>query len=246
VVGTTPLYYNAMSAKVRQTLLLPEVMGRKTKADRAKALKHDPVAEFRDSMGTDGRLRGDIPNLPQTLLSMPAPAFKGAAMMAALDIPGTRKTEIGRLVSIPATRVPVWGIPRLKMDVVRSADMAKTPDVRTRAYLEEWCAVFPVSYVTPNLTAKTIVHLFAAAGIMSGIGDFRQEKGKGSYGLFRLVEGEDDEDFRRIALASDPEAQKEAIENPVCVDDETEAMLAWYLERVREVGKPTSAMKEAA
>lgn len=47
MIGTTPLYFNAMSAKAKRTLLIGG--GKKTAAEK-KELKHDPEQEFRDSV----------------------------------------------------------------------------------------------------------------------------------------------------------------------------------------------------
>ena len=82
------------------------------------------------------------------------------------------------------------------MDIVRSADMNKTPDVRTRAYLPQWCAEVTVKYVVPTLSAHSIVSLLSNAGTIVGIGDFRQEKGRGSYGTFAVSGAEDMGDYQ--------------------------------------------------
>ncbi len=43
------------------------------------------------------------------------------------------------------------------MSVVRSADIGKTPDIRTRAILPAWAARITVTYVTPKLTANAVL-----------------------------------------------------------------------------------------
>lgn len=129
LVGETPLYYNAMSAKARRDLLLG---GRRKTAAERKEIKHDPVAEFRASVYR----REEGP----TLLCFPAAAIKAAMATAALETEGVTKTSVQRLIFLPQRNVPVWGTPRLAMDVVRSADMGKTPDVRSRAFLERWAS----------------------------------------------------------------------------------------------------------
>jgi hypothetical protein len=129
MVGTTPLYFNAMSAKAKRDLLLGGA--KKTKAQRVE-IKHHPEREFRDSMYR--KAGGD------TLLCFPAPGVKGAMATAALETAGITKSSVQRLIFLPETHVQIWGVPQLKMDIVRSADMNKTPDVRTRAYLPRWCA----------------------------------------------------------------------------------------------------------
>ena len=56
ILGTSPIILNRMSEKVRHELLLPK--GRKTAADKAGTLKHDPLSEFRSSPYTN---EGDGP-----------------------------------------------------------------------------------------------------------------------------------------------------------------------------------------
>ena len=121
------------------------------------------------------------------------------------------------------------------MDIVRSADMNKTPDVRTRAYLPQWCAEVTVKYVVPTLSAHSIVSLLSNAGTIVGIGDFRQEKGRGSYGTFAVSGAEDMGDYQEIwdeITKEDREVQKLAMEQPICADDQT-AELMQYLQEER-------------
>lgn len=219
VIGRTPLIMNSMSAKAMRDLLLPK--GRKTTAEKASSLKHDPVAEFVNSMYID---RANT----EAALYMPAPAFKGAAETAALDMPGTKKSEVGRLLWINGMKVPVWGRPYLYMAIVRSADMNKTPDVRTRAMLPEWCAEFECEYNTIKMRMPAVMNLFAAAGITAGIGDFRQEKGAGNYGQFTIVEPHDPR-VKAIKKAQGAKSQLALIENPQAVDDQSQELLDWYL-----------------
>jgi len=176
MIGITPLYMNAMSAKSKRTLLLGG--GRKTTAAKNE-LKHDPDSEFRDSVYR-------MPDGP-TLLGFPAPGVKAAMATAALETQGVTKSSVNRLIFLPEQRIKIWGRPYLKMDVVRSADMNKTPDVRTRAFLPRWCAEVDIAFVTPTLSFHAIASLLSNAGVICGIGDFRQEKGKGSFGTFAVA-----------------------------------------------------------
>ena len=68
--------------------------------------------------------------------------------------------------------------------VTRSADINKTPDVRTRAIIPEWCLSATVQFTKPLLKENAIVNLMAAAGLTQGIDDWRQQKGSGNYGAF--------------------------------------------------------------
>lgn len=212
--GTTGLVCNRLANKARMELLLPAK--KKSPAQRGASLKHNPVEEFRSSMTIRHGLN------PHTQVFLPAPAFKAALATAALVIPGVTKSDIFRLVFLPDDLIPVYGVPRLRCDIVRQAGMNRTPDVRTRAYFPEWYSEIRLQYATPNLTATGIMTLAANAGIAVGLGDFRQEKGRGSYGCFEVFNGEIPAD------ALDIEAQGEAIENPRATDADTEELLEWF------------------
>lgn len=216
LIGATGLYQNAMSAKAKRTLLLGG--GKKTAAER-KELKHDPQQEFRDSIYR-------MPDGP-TYLGFPSPGIKGAMAVGALETPGVTKAAVQRLIFLPEHRVRIWGRPYLKCDVVRSADMNRTPDIRTRAFLPRWCATVDIAFVTPTLSTHSIVSLLANAGIVCGIGDFRQERGKGGYGTFS-VHGDDLGDLKDVwdeITAEGREVQIAAMDHPEPADDETWALL---------------------
>lgn len=115
------------------------------------------------------------------------------------------------------------------MSIVRSADMNRTPDVRTRAIVPEWACRLRITFVQPLIRAQAVANLLAAAGITIGIGDWRSEKGSGNYGQFRIAD-KDDSDFKRILKEGGRAAQAEALENPVCYDDETTELLSWFEE----------------
>lgn len=225
ILGTTPLIMNRMSQKVWFELLAPK--GKKTTAEKASNLKHDPIKEFRDApyVTTD-------PAAPTMLALLPT-MFKRAMGTAALDMPGPKKAQIGRLVYVEGELLPVYGIPKVFMAITRSADINRTPDVRTRAILPEWACRLSITFTKPMLRDQAIANLLAAAGFQSGIGDWRQEKGSGSYGAFKLVSA-DDPDFTRITKTMGRSAQKKAMDAAEPYNDETSEMLAWFQV---EVGK---------
>jgi len=212
LIGTTPFYFNAMSAKAKRSLLIGG--GKKTAAEK-KEIKHNPEEEFRDS----------IYRMPkgETLLGFPAPGVKGAMATAALETPGVTKSSVQRLIFLPEQKIKMWGKPFLKMDVVRSADMNKTPDIRTRAFLPRWCAEVDIAFVQPTLSTHAIVSLLQNAGVVVGIGDFRQEKGRGSYGTFSVA-GDDIGDWQGYwdeVTQEGRDVQQYAMENPEFADDDT-------------------------
>ena len=222
MMGTTPLYFNSMSSKAMRDLLVGA--GKKTAAQK-KEIKHNPEQEFRESVYK--KQHGE------TLLCFPAPGVKGAMATAALETDGITKSSVQRLIFLPETHVQVWGKPQLKIDVVRSADMNKTPDMRTRAYLPRWCAEVDIAFVQPTLSVYSIASLLTNAGSVVGIGDFRQEKGRGSFGCFHVLTedsmGDYQEDWDSLMLEA-RDVQQEALDNPECADPDTESLMQFMQE----------------
>lgn len=232
VVGTTPLILNRLAEKAKHELLMPK--GKKTSAEKASSLKHDPLAEFRAS---PTRLRdSDAP----TLLALPSTAFKGAMRTAALDLPGAKKSQIGRLTYIPGEFVGIYGVPEVFSTIVRSADMNRTPDVRTRCIVPKWAALLSITFVKPIMREQAIANLLAAAGITVGVGDFRPEKGAGNYGQFEVV-GADDPRLIELMKTGGRDAQTAAMESPEAYDDDTEELLSWFDVEVRRRGFKVAA-----
>lgn len=219
LVGDSPIILNRMSEKAKHELLYPK--GRKNAMERATSMKHQPVEEYRASAYT---LKDPA---RETFLAILSTAFKGSLRTAALDLPGMKKAQIGRLTYVEGDYVGIFGLPKLFMSITRSADMNRTPDVRTRAIVPEWACKVSVTYVKPLMRAQAVANLLAAAGITIGVGDWRPEKGAGSYGQFRLVDPKD-ADFQRIVTDGGRAAQIEALKNPVCYDDETTELLGWF------------------
>jgi hypothetical protein len=222
LLGETPLIQEAVGEKARRELLLPR--GRMNAAAKATSLKHDPRAEF---LASTYRVRSG-----PTQLAMPATAFKDAIRTAALDLTGVSKAEIGRLTYVVGDMVPVWGVPELLMSIVRSSDINRTPDVRTRPILRRWATEVTIRFTRPKMTEAAIARLLVAAGMTAGVGGWRQEKGSGNYGLFRIVTQEDDATWREIVASGGREAQEEALRAPVCYDEQTADLLDWYEEEV--------------
>lgn len=214
ILGKTPFISNRLAEKARQELLLPR--GRLSTAEKASNLKHNPLVEFRSSMH-----RG------KDKLFIPSGMVKGAIRTAALDTEGTKKTEVGRLVWVEGQELTIYGIPQLLMSVVRSADMNRTPDIRTRAIFPRWCVQVNVSFVRPKMTSRNVVTLLHNAGLTCGVGDWRPEKGNGSYGQFTLT---DDKNPEVISLVENEgwDAQQEAIERPKFYDLDSEDLFDWF------------------
>jgi hypothetical protein len=229
LIGTSPIILNRLSEKARHELLMPQ--GKKDAARRAAELKHDPIAEFQAAPYLLADESGP-------LLGVMSSAIKGAMMTAALDLPGAKKAQIGRLVYVEGDYTPIFGLPKLFMSITRSADMNRTPDVRTRAIVPAWAALVRIRFVTPILDQASVLNLLSAGGVTAGIGDWRPEKGKGSYGQFAITLP-DDPEFLRITQDG-REAQAAAMDDPEPYDQESADLLSWFSDEITKRGRKAS------
>ena len=229
ILGTTPIILNRLAEKARHQLLLPS--GRMTQAEKAVNLKHNPYNEFESSPYK-------LPDGEPALLAHLSTAFKRAIAGTALDLPGAKKTQLSRLMWVEGEKVPLYGIPKLHMAITRSADINRTPDVRTRCIIPEWACEVTVAFPVPILKEETVSNLFAAAGMIQGVGDWRPEKGSGTYGQFVLVSEDDDtmKEWQRIVDNGGREAQEAAMAEAVPYDAETDELLAWFVEEAERRG----------
>jgi hypothetical protein len=222
IIGTTPLFQNRMTAKVKMGLLCGS---RKKTAAEKVAVKHHPIDEFRDSAEI-------VPGGP-TALGLRVVALKAAMCTAAIETPGVTKSSAQRLLFMPGELVPLYGTPQLRMDVVRSADINRTPDIRSRAFLPKWGCEIEIQHILPQLPVASVYTLACNAGVLIGVGDYRQEKGKGSFGTFRVITPEtEDEEWEELVANHDRAAQLRALDDPECADRDTEDLLAFYRQEV--------------
>ena len=231
LLGTRPLYHHSMSFDAMKELLIPSP--RKNAAAKAATMKHDPLKEYRESAYQS------VGDHHATRLLMRADALKRSLGTAALETAGVFKSEIGRDVYVqPDTGIYlyVWGKPVMSMEPVRMSDMKRTPDIRTRAVCVEWCARARIKYLADRFTDTAIVNLVARAGIVSGWGDARQEKGARSEGLWEVV-NENDERWKRIAESQGRAVQDEALTTPEFLDHVSEALYTAYCEEVERRGR---------
>jgi len=97
--------------------------------------------------------------------------------------PAPPKAQILRLVSVKSTQINLYGIPQMFMAMTRSSDIARTPDVRTRAVFPSWACEIDIGFVSTLVKQNQVVNLFAAAGVIVGLGDWRPQKGGGLWSL---------------------------------------------------------------
>ena len=222
IIGTTPMFQNRMAEKARQQLLVGSA--KKTKAERVE-IKHDPLSEFRSS--------AEMLKTGPTALGFRVVAVKAAMCQAALETPGLTKTSAQRLLFMPGDHYALYGTPQLRIDVVRSADINRTPDMRSRCFIPRWGAEVEIRYVRPALNASGVASLLANAGFLIGIGDFRQDKGKGAFGSFRVIgPDEHDAEWNDLVAHHGRDAQIEALRDPEFANEETEELMDFYKDEV--------------
>jgi hypothetical protein len=153
----------------------------------------------------------------------PGSAFASVIADTAVDIPGASRAQMERLSKVTEINIPIFGIPKLYMDVVRTGGPSKTPDIRTRAILPEWACRVVVTYVKGLVTERSVTNLFAAGGVLGGVGDGRT-KGKGQFALVPA----NDKDFLRILKTQGRAAQDKAIANPEPYDAESAELYTWF------------------
>lgn len=218
IIGTTPIFQNRMTAKVKMGLLVGSQ--KKGRADRVE-IKHHPYQEYRDS--------AEMLDSGPTALGLRIVALKAAMCAASIETKGMTKASTQRLLFMPGEFAGLYGTPKLRMDVVRSADINRTPDIRSRCFIPKWGAEIEIQHIMPQLPPSSVITLACNAGVIIGIGDFRQEKGKGAFGNFRVITPEmDDPEWDDLVTNHGREAQLAALENPEPADRDTSDLLEYY------------------
>lgn len=223
LLGNSPLILHAFSAKAKRSLLMPT--GRMTTAEKAANVKHNPHQEYIDS--TYRQPGEDV----ATRLVFPTTGFKAAMSEAAIEYPGATSKTIDRLVWVEGEYVEIYGIPELHMDTVRMQDIAKTPDIRTRAIVPHWGCKVKVRYAQPKVTGQVMLNLLQVAGMIIGIGDKRQGKGVGNHGQWNVVEA-DNASLQAIIQNGGREAQDAALREPALYDENTADLYNWWHEQM--------------
>lgn len=181
LIGDTPLICHRWSEKAKKEMLDKQMK----KAKTAKEAK-DPQRDFLDSLYwlTARPEKPVATDIAAATFGFPAIAFKAAAVTAAGDVDGAKKTEMRRRFHIDSEFVVIDGQPLMREDMCRVG--MGTADIRFRGEFKTWRATFTVSYNASAISAEQIVNLFNLAGFGVGIGEWRPEK-DGSYGRFHVA-----------------------------------------------------------
>ena len=213
-----------MSLKAQRDLLLGSK--KKTGAEKQQKIKHDPIQEFRDSMYFSRDLSPDAAEV------FPKMAIKRAMRTIAVEIDGVQGTQIDRLIYMPDEYIRLIGTPTLRIDVARLSGSGTLRTCGSRSDRPTWATQFVRHALHPQFSQATIQALLANAGQFIGIGDNRQERGKGSFGTFVVTEGLPD----GLSVKGNKKRQIDAYENPT-VDTlhvDTSALFELSGEEVRQ------------
>jgi hypothetical protein len=232
LIGQSPFIMHRYARKAFQELMLPKApMNKQAKAEN---IKHYPLKEYQECFYMNSN--DDEP----TLFHVPVAMIQGALSSVALDLPGIRKSEAQRWISVTSQdedmQLNLFGVPELYTTMAKNSGMTSVPDPRTRPIFRQW--VIPrvrITYKANPLNDTSIANLAHAAGRIVGIGDWRPQKG-GPYGKF-LVAQPDDPRVLEIIEKQGRHAQELAFDNPTYFDRDTADINKWFEEEIKKRGQ---------
>lgn len=187
ILGTAPLITHRWSEKSKRQMLDAQ-QGRKSPKE-----PRDPEAEFQGSMY---RMQLEENGVTRHAYGFPSVAFKAATVSAArlfdksVTMVQLRQLLFFRGFVTPADDqalveiiLPEGAEPVMREDTVR---VGQGTDLRYRAMFTDWRAELRVTFV-PNAISKDSVLTLINAGGMTGVGEWRPQKG-GEYGTYELDE----------------------------------------------------------
>lgn len=166
IEGTAPLIQNNFGQKTIEEMLKKH-MGLPT--NREKKVPADCIE------------RAIIRNTAEAIC-IPPTSFKKSMLCVAAQMKGLAKTKLRSALFIEGGSIPITYsqmVPR--MDMVRTAGIGRTPDVRFRPQFEDWKARLIILF-SDMLPVETVIELLHRAG-NSGVGEWRPER-DGAFGTF--------------------------------------------------------------
>lgn len=181
LIGDTALICHRWSEKAKKEILDKQMK----KAKTAKTAK-DPDRDFMESLYwlTTQPDKVSAAAIEAAKFGFPSVAFKAAAVTAAGDVDGAKKTEMRRRFHVDGEFVEIEGAPIMRDDMVRVG--MGTADIRFRGMFPSWRTTIRVSYNASAISPEQIVNLFNLAGFGVGVGEWRPEK-DGQFGRFHVA-----------------------------------------------------------
>lgn len=234
IIGVTPFVCNRQSEKTKRELLLPAI--KMNPNMRQHFLKHDPMEEYRSSP-----YLCTLPGSP-THIMMKTGAFKSSACDSAVDSIELKAAQVRRLVSATPFYTHIWGVPEMWITDVRQGGINRTPDMRTRAIIKEWCAIINFSYIKPHMNEQKLINLISNGGLTRGVGDGRVEKGALDFGQYQII-SHNDPKFKRIQKLGGYAQQVKAMKAPGFFDEETQQLYHWFVDELKKRAKDGNIQK---
>lgn len=170
IKGMAPLIQNNFSQKSVEQMLRKH-MGFSVQRETKKPREVIEAATIRNVKGA---------------VCLPPTGFKKAMLTASTQLKTLKKTQLRTSLFIEGNSIPITYegemVPR--MDMVRTAGMNRTPDVRFRPSFNGWGARIVIQF-SDTLSIQSVVDLLHRAGTV-GVGEWRPEK-DGTFGTFKVV-----------------------------------------------------------
>ena len=241
VLGRSPLLLHCMGQKAKFELTTGSTP--KSAQDRRMTLKHDVVREFRESIYRDHSDDG-----PTRIQGLSVWFKKGISSMATDLESGSSKAQLGRCVFVVGERIPIYGRPAVDVRSVIIGGMGRSADMRTRAMLPQWATKITIQYMTPTLNEQQVMKLAVAAGIFRGVGEYRPERGSGTFGQYEFV---DPKDPRYLAVLKQGRKVQDALLGKSVFDEgdfyepEMYDIYEWWSEEVKRRELAAKSSKKA-
>lgn len=191
--GTADMIQNRFSQKALEQMLRKH-MGMAVERENKKPRQ---LIEEAKVVNTDGRV------------CVPSTAIKKAMLTASAQLKNLKKTQLRISFFVVGNSVPiVYESMEPRMDMVRTAGIGRTPDVRFRPAFKNWKARFEIQF-SDNISMQAVMDLLYRAGQV-GLCEWRPEK-DGSFGTFKIlrpVESQEERDEVRLWCAAPLEPLK--------------------------------------
>ena len=183
IVGITPLVMHNFCNKSKYQLKeIGEIESGMKQGGKKKNIA-DPEEDYQNSIYyfADGKRGG-----------MPAIAIKSARVYAGYQIFKKPQTQTRAAIFVcPGEQetgnglIEVHGEHRMREDMVRIGTINKVASPRYRAEFPEWKMDITIKYFSDVISAEEVIKLLAAAGLASGLGEWRPQKG-GQMGMWNV------------------------------------------------------------
>lgn len=184
VEGVTPFLSHCFAP-----LIITEMEEKKEKKAKAPRGAKNPERQFRLSLypanGTVALADWENSDYLDQLFGIPALHFKQAMVQAGRVDDARTMAELKQLLWVEGDVLPIRGsVPRHVEHVVRIA--RGVADLRHRGQFDEWQVDLGLHLTTDALSPEEALQLLQLAGRVSGVGDWRPQRG-GDYGRFKIV-----------------------------------------------------------